>query len=419
MTHCRVKSAYRIACKGGVFLKDKCYICYGDLTALTTASNGVINYKDGEFALDKKKWTMTCYHAANSGANCIRLIPYGVWLCPSKEAIFTPFKFTGIQWNLDVWNPQYFMILQKVVSIAASYGLTVWFDLFDHCQAYTPENSPYWNNVQGYHGFYDSKCDDINRNWILSIYDILKNVDAIFGCGNEMEWAGIELCTRVIYPKLKQLGVHPSKIAYGTHYQLGSDYTNKTMEWMKRYAKDFWGEERNYIFRPVHGILASASISDSMPYGNYVSETLDSWGNSPLRIAYSDDGTWDGKSGCDFLNYNGNIQRRPDADIWKSFCENTMRSYSTFVDGYPKFLFEHCPKSEDVAGCQVKTLKAMAEAYMNVYGCYPSNYNKYDKPVFNKIGDIVKPVEEESPKSWYLWASLVLAIILIVFIICC
>lgn len=400
-------------------LRDRCYVGFSPLAYLSTSPEGVIRKNGNKFELDSKKWRNVCYQVANTGANMMRLLPFGVWDCPSIEHVFTPYVYVGNgKWDLTQVNHDYFEILSRVVNIMDEYNLCLWFDLFDHCQNKTPGLSPHTCNVNGIHEIYDPKHDGLARDWIDRVFAILRNTSGvIYGCGNEMDGRGVGLCERVIYPKLVQLEIPVQFIAYGSCLELGEHHSLKVLDRMRKLAYNFWGEERRYILRPVHKILSTRQINATYPYGEYAYYGLLWWGQTPnnLRVAFSDDGTFDGTSECDvhrFERVPGQMeeQRRPSAQLWAEFCQFVMRTYSSTAHSFEKFVFEHTPKSKDIEGCQVATVSAMCEAYKSAYGVYPFNRNKYQKPI-DKIPDDGE-TEEVKKEPINLWVFVFVAIVL-------
>lgn len=401
-------------------MQDKCYIGFSPLAYLSTSPEGIINKADGKFVLNEKKWEAICWQMANAGANMMRLLSFGVWDCGGADNIYTPYRYAGgNKWDLSILEENYFVILRKVCQIMNKYGLVLWFDMFDHCQN-KYYLSPHTNNVNGVHELYDPTHYQLARIWMDHVRNILKDFPkTIYGCGNEMDMRGVNLCVEVIYPKLKNWGVPVHLIAYGAQMELGEHHSLKVLDNMKKQAKAFWGNDRRYIMRPVHNILSTREVCPERPFGDFVHYALYWWGDFELRIALSDDGTFEGDSECDVITYDGRTQRRPSAESWGRLLIYAMQNYNSHVGGYPKFVFEHCPKTLNM-DCHEATLKRMSEAYQMVYGSYPSNFNKYPKPGDIDWDNVLKPKKKKKTGSdIYWWIAGGIALIFLVILLAC
>jgi len=365
-------------------MKDKVWIVYSNITAISTAYYGVFDQGKN---LIKEKWEEFCRFAANEGANATRLLPYANFGLKRKKKAIAPYIFDDGKWDLTRWNARYFDQLVDMVKIANKYGLTVWFDLFDGCQFFkTAKNySPWYVNKQGIQHFMYSKQHSIR--WVRKVVPILKKYDVAFSFGNELTPTGGMQSARdwfvAIAEELKQLHIKTDRLMFGANPERG-DYHNGEFipkadyaTWQKGDIQKVYGEDESLkVFRQVHKVGEPDDISS---YGQYFEQALQWWGDHPIAMWLSDDGAFHGDSDCDRDEEAEIPEIRPSAKTWEDMFREIVKHKTTTHKVKIIFAIEHLPSSFDEK-CQKQWFKAIRKIYKTKFGKFPINYKKYPKP---------------------------------------
>jgi len=341
--------------------------------------------RDGAF--DFEAWREYCRASANAGANGIRILPYAPWEVRPQE-LYCPYAYDVVQgaWNLDVWHNSYFATLRRMVSIAQTYNLKVWFSLFDNCQFHHGVIAPWGHNVQARESYFE----DIPRS--------LKFIEKVFACvGNEINY---EICNEgtakgdmkkavawyvAMYKKLMALGVPEDHICWGATvaatYQDGvweDDRQRNLQTQVLSALKHLPGKLQ--CFRAMHNV----GVPTQTHVASYAGEWAISWwgGKHTGKGWLSDDGV---KNGANSADSDGTYQR-PSPAQWYICAKRILEQDGGKI---MKWAVEHCPKNYSPE-IMVPTLAAIVQAYHDVYGVWPENYGKFPKPV---------PVEPPAPPT--------------------
>jgi len=331
--------------------------------------------------LDENAVNIEFCAVANAGATGIRLLPWGVWAGHpyGVKSQFQPYVLNAdcTAFNLGAFNDWYFPIVKRVIEIANTYGLKVWWAWGDNCQfsgAYR-KWSPWSNNTQGIGSFYETAAYSYFSKWIQKCRTEFAGLNVAWAWGNEVNNPGMRaLAEACIFPILNQFD--PKEMTYGASMKdapyLGpGEYSGNAgmLDTLKGMVGTVFGDKvKLAIWKEVHGVGGKGY--PKVP--NRLDQALSWWArsvNNGIRIWLSDDGTKDGDSECD-VAFDG---ARPSAERWAEIVKIALKYENDFT-------FEHLPQDESPAGlpCQVKTLKAI---YKAVYGKDPVEKYHYDPPV--------------------------------------
>jgi len=359
-------------------MKDRVNIIYGHLAA-TDYSFGFVSFGRKTWALDDEAWKKHCAGIANAGASAVRILPYAVWEARpyGRKSQFQPWVLGADNlWDLSKFNAYYFPIMRRIIQIANSYGMTVWFPLFDNCQLYAPGSaySPWKHNAQGVTSFYDEAADKLCAAWVKKCFAEFKGLDMFWPWGNELadRQPALEWVRRVLFPLIKELDVPFDRMTYGFTMgevaYLGSGEFSDGPYTIQDTARKFFGmdfpPENNKLklLREVHK-CGTTALDKFCPYGHRAGQAGFWWGP---RIAV---GPWvlsdDGVHECNNPKDGG----RPDAARWKA-----MATWALGLANYPSL--EHLPEG-GALDYQVSVITAISEAYKARFGKWPENYGKH------------------------------------------
>ena len=331
--------------------------------------------------LDENAWNIECCAVANAGAVGIRLLPWGPWGAHPYgiKSQFQPYALNAdcTAFNLGAFNNWYFPTVKRVIEIANTYGLKVWWAWGDNCQfsgAYR-KWSPWVTNTQGITSCYEPAAYPFIKTWIQKCRDEFAGLGVAWAWGNEMNDARMdELVRACIFPILPELD--PKMMTYGAHTK-DAPYVNGNYEGdagmldllKKITGLEFGDPMKLVIWKETHSVGGKGYPAKP----NRLDQALYWWAreaDNGIRIWLSDDGVFDGDSACDFDIYNGKLRRRPSAARWAEVVKMTLKYGNDFT-------YEHLPKTEDLA-CITATVKAI---YKAVYGKDPVEKYHYTPPV--------------------------------------
>ena len=367
----------------GVSMTDKAHIIYGHL-ACTDYSFGFLSFDGKTWRLDEEAAKKHFAAIANAGANAVRVLPYAVWeeRPQGRKSQFCPYVLDAATnlWNLSKWNPEYFAIMCRLIEIINSYGMEVWFALFDSCQlqpgAWTAM-SPWKHNTQGIATFYDTKADTYAKAWVRKAFTEFAGCRMFWPWGNELNQAQFPAwARRVLFPLIRELSIPFDRMTYGAileesgylgQGEFADDNGNPQDTARKYFGEDFPPERNKFLLiREVHG-CGRRALDEYTPFGPRPAQADYWWAGKPVGpYLYSDDGTKD-QGGVD--------GGRPSPERWKAMAAHAFAIKN--VAGV-----EHLPEGGDLAH-QVAVIEAISAAYKAKFGEWPTNYGKwhYEPPV--------------------------------------
>ncbi len=359
---------------------DKARIISGELCVGDTAV-GFVRYDGKAWTLDEAGWKARCRAISNAGVNAVRVLAYGVWdpRPYGRRSQFQPWVYDAAahKWDLSKFNAYYFPVMRRVVELANSQGLEVWFAWFDTCQlqnGYWTVYSPWKYNLQGISHFFDPKADPYAKAWVRRIFKELAGLKVLWPWGNELDQSRYpEWTKRVVFPLIKELAIPFNRMTYGATmnerpYLGQGKFADQPGTYQDIARKNFgaaFPPEKNkfLILREVHkcGTLA---LDKYALYGHRPAQAAYWWGGKPVGgFVLSDDGVHENKNPVD--------GGRPDAARWKALA--------TWAFGWKNCAgVEHLPEGGPLE-YQVTVFKAISLAYKTRFGAWPENYGKRPK----------------------------------------
>jgi len=348
----------------------------------------------------------------------IRLLPWAPWgqHPHGLSSQFQPYEMNAdrTKFDLDHFNTWYFPIVTRAIEIWNLYGFRVWWCLFDNCQfsGNYGKWSPWENNVQGVTSVYDPKAfqdPDADHPARMNRFKAWWNKCLTNFAGRKVGWAWanegskemLPLAKGGIFPFLKAGTLDPKFMTYGAtmeeveyHPEIpveqGGPYPGNAgmLDALKGIVGTLFGDKTKLaIWKEVHSIGGKGYPNIPNRLHQAATWWLRKLSNG-IRVWLSNDGVFDGDSGCDYDVWQGKLRRRPSAERMAEIVTST-KSYGNDIT------WEHLPKTEDMA-CILNTLKAMFKA---LFGKEPTAKYHYTPPV-----EPPEPPEPPAPQcSCALW----------------
>jgi hypothetical protein len=339
----------------------------------------------------------------------IRVIPYNPWREHpyGLSSQFQPYEMNvdRTKFILKKRNTWYTPLVRKYFEIAGLYGLFTKFCLGDNCQFAGNYDKwcPWSNNEEGIGSFYESRAWPLFKTWFEECLEDFKGLNMQWAWFNEGAKGSIEVAKNAIIPVILERKLDWSIMSYGatmddvnyepkpagwipTPEKKEWDYypgMAGTLDWLKKLVADTIGGKEGdkaklKIWKEVHSIGGKGypkipnRLDQSLYWWARPKAKRNNDGVIPLspsslkvlwekfkllltspgdiRIAWSNDGVFDGNSKCDF-DADDPSHTRPDADRMAETVGLTLR-YSN------DFSYEHLPKTKDIV-CITATLSAM------------------------------------------------------------
>jgi hypothetical protein len=366
-------------------MPDKIGIIEGLLGHFSTASWGVITFKDGIFYFNKKKWRDCLDPLSFAGGNAVRVLPYSLYGTPSIEQVFCPWVFDkpAGKFNLRAFSNNYFDIIEEAASLTQmpqpkGPNMSFGWELFDDCgfRPATIHLQPWSNNIQGISTMYDE-----TEEVYLYVNEAIKRLGGkvLFMLGNEMQMSKPAAKERFskIFPMLNMAGLQA--FSYGSCVNIPLEQTHSSpLKGMQEEAELCCGvNEMIRIARPIHNVV---------PNSDYLIETCKWWGGNGHAVIFSDDG----------------VSPRPGVIAWQDITRYALDNFPVNSDqfgmsGKVRVNFEHCAKTEDYA-YEASVISAIAQEVERNFGPgTPSNITlenrgKEIEPYQDPVGP--PPIEE-------------------------
>ena len=402
--------------------KDKIGFLVSEVCAISTAKYGFVIFKDGEFVLDKKRWKEHCSFLRSEGANGVRFLAWANFTQKDPEKIITGYIYSKNLKKADLkkWNLKYFIIVREMSEIANAQNLIVYFDLFDNCQFFRGNYSPWNQNRQGLSSYMGS--DKYAKLWIAKMVNTLKGLTIRWNLGNELE-PKIGMKTSRIWALNMISYMHTdmkipfSHMGYGAvmkeaPYIEGKFIPGKMsfQDWIKGDIDRKFGEQAKLeIWKSVHAV--GNLLSPVFPVGKMIAQALQWWGKNPICVELTGDGCFRSDSKCD-VNLNAPIpERRASAETWGRILDEIFK-YPIRKQrvGY-RFRIEWLPAAWEDKKCLKKTFKVIRDKYRKKFGKDFENYGKFPEPEIipepePPKPEPVEPIEPKPKKEVNMWQKI-------------
>lgn len=369
------------------------------------------NFEGGcmkDMQLNEDQFKAFIHQSRFYGANRCRIFPYETKWVPSADKMFSPVLWdsTKQKWNLDLFNEEYFLALDKVVEIASINNIKIMYSLFDNCQYHGDDRNhkmaPWINNVQGFTNYFASF--DYALKWVKKIYQRY---------GNRMDYEVCNELSQIQGYNPQACGQWAAKIA---DYLIQAGCPNRNIcwgpvpkgemvdgKWDVDEDKDLTVQACRYLSNMIDA-RTGKQYRENRPQdqdlilctthniGIYPDDPEDEiaatqmWGDGRTRwFLASDDGQSVGKS--KWNSEPDGTWRRGDYKQTYDTCKFIL-SKCGGEDG--KTSLESLP-SNTKPSAWLDNMKGMADAYKNRYGSYPVNYGTpdpvYPPPAECKVGE--------------------------------
>jgi hypothetical protein len=341
---------------------------FGAISRISDPKYDISVIKD-DMTVDTEKWREMCRRVSNNGASAIRMMPF--WP-PEKESDigYMPYAYLKGKFDLNVFNEKYFQNLTQMVKIANSYGLRVYFSMYEACgmrNEYRQYN-PWYNNHQQVQDFrhIGPVVDDCRANWEQKIYKTLEPYVVYYEICNEPKW-GEEALFKV-YKRMLRQGIQDTNIVMGVEWDttVYRQFRNLVLE---KYGEEALIQKKHLMFSVIHGITEDILL-----------KTLAEQEGHRRRYWLSPDG----------------LHPKPTAKWWEEKLTAFFKLVPTaaFKNMYAIETMHKIPSEDDF-----DSAVGISKAIFKHTGKWPKNYGKFPKEEPSTI--LVK-----SPNGGEAWQAL-------------
>ena len=345
--------------------KNHLKLCASKFGVLSVSwGEGVIFIKNGKPFLSESIWREYCRMHANTGMDLTREM---FWLVSIEDVLAAAFMWLEDKgsYDLNKTNIEIIKIIKRMAEIAREYNIEMILELFDWCGVKKDEYkkyNPWTNNIQDVNGWWTSKAWPYVKKWVKQVVIVAK-VKHLSLCNEPPDSpAGMartfgEFLWKLDRYLIDQLKVDYSNIILG--YFFGGAVWDRFQDFQKK-ASD--NEDIKYnSYTVIHKL--SKDKTDILVEGNY-----------HRAIMASFDG----------------VKPRPNIaetrEIAKDFFARA-KSKNAMLE----ILTCHDHGGYDNAG------EGLSLAYKDIYGHYPVNYGKFEKPVKPEPIPDPEPIPKPDP----------------------